>query len=262
MEFHAIIIYGGNKDDRMSKAKEMLKAHFINDPFASEKIEEGTFEDLLVIQSDEGKVDITVDKIRTLTENFALKPFASVGRAAIIVDGEMMNEFAQNKLLKVLEEPAVNNVIYILTTNPEKLLPTIRSRCVTKWIGYENEVDNSEVIDDVKEVVRILLFGKGTLAEAFYNFSTYEKDRERAESFMCAMMMFIRDLTVGSFEPSIVSNEDVLVAASKVNSKLALLMQKDIIIIENALGKLKRGFSVKNTLRDMALCMKQEAINA
>jgi DNA polymerase-3 subunit delta' len=48
----------------------------------------------------------------------------------IFTDSAFMKE-AANSLLKVLEEPPEFATIFLLTTNPGELLPTIRSRCIT-----------------------------------------------------------------------------------------------------------------------------------
>ena len=48
----------------------------------------------------------------------------------MIPRGQDMNESAQNALLKILEEPPDYGAFLILSTNAERLLPTIRSRCV------------------------------------------------------------------------------------------------------------------------------------
>lgn len=71
-----------------------------------------------------------IDDIRTLRETIKLSPFKSKYKVYIIDECHMLTTEAANALLKTLEEPP-NHVIFILaTTNPEKLLPTILSRCV------------------------------------------------------------------------------------------------------------------------------------
>ena len=262
MDFHALIVFGGSSKSRMETAKTILKEHFKDDSFASEKIDNGTFEDLLILEAEPNKKDITVDKVKMLVDSFAQKPFVSTSRAAIIVDGEKMNEHAQNKLLKVLEEPAGEDIILILTSNPEMLLPTIRSRCITKWLGYDDESEYSDMINDVKSVVRMLLFGTGTLSEAFAELGKYEDKREDAEAFLNAMLLLLRDLAVGSYAPSVIYNKDLEEAASKANPKLVAIIRKDILIIERALVDIALGYRIKYSLRDMALCLKQEANNA
>ncbi|TVQ32687.1 MAG: AAA family ATPase [Phycisphaeraceae bacterium] len=54
---------------------------------------------------------------------------AVVGKAFIVDEAELLNDTTQNAMLKTLEEPAPGTVIILVTSSPEKLLPTIRSRC-------------------------------------------------------------------------------------------------------------------------------------
>lgn len=75
------------------------------------------------------KQDITVDEVRKLKSFFALSS-AGGGRRVVIVDAaDDMNSSAANALLKVLEEPPANVVMLLISHQPSRLLPTIRSRC-------------------------------------------------------------------------------------------------------------------------------------
>jgi DNA polymerase-3 subunit delta' len=57
-------------------------------------------------------------------------PASSIaGRVFIIDEAEFLNAQSQNALLKFLEEPPGRTVIVLVTSAPEQLLPTIRSRC-------------------------------------------------------------------------------------------------------------------------------------
>jgi DNA polymerase-3 subunit delta' len=54
------------------------------------------------------------------------------GWRVVIVDGaDTLNPHAANSLLKILEEPPKNTVLLLVSDNPARLLPTIRSRCRT-----------------------------------------------------------------------------------------------------------------------------------
>ncbi len=73
--------------------------------------------------------EIKIDQIRQAQEHLTLTP--SEGRKKIlIVDGaETLNASAQNAFLKTLEEPPGDTLIILITSMPQSLLPTIRSRC-------------------------------------------------------------------------------------------------------------------------------------
>ena len=58
-----------------------------------------------------------------------LTPAEGHWRVVIVDDADQMNRNAANALLKVLEEPPKRAVLLLLSDNPGRLLPTIRSRC-------------------------------------------------------------------------------------------------------------------------------------
>ncbi|WP_424973459.1 DNA polymerase III subunit delta' [Dinoroseobacter sp. S124A] len=77
------------------------------------------------------KQDIPVDAARGLKGFFSMAAMDG-GRRVVIVDAaDEMNANAANALLKVLEEPPADTVMFLICHAPSKLLPTIRSRCRT-----------------------------------------------------------------------------------------------------------------------------------
>ena len=86
--------------------------------------------------SDVGKVvpykrTILVDAIRNLEMEANFRPYEAEARFFIIDPADKMNDEAANALLKTLEGPPATSHIFLVTSRPLKLLPTIRSRCQT-----------------------------------------------------------------------------------------------------------------------------------
>ncbi|MEM6414862.1 MAG: AAA family ATPase [Pseudomonadota bacterium] len=73
--------------------------------------------------------DISVETIRQLTRSLGQTPSMGSWRVAIIDTADDMNRNAANALLKVLEEPPKRTTLLLLSTQPGRLLATIRSRC-------------------------------------------------------------------------------------------------------------------------------------
>ena len=73
--------------------------------------------------------NIKINSIREITKfvNTAIEGFEY--RFVIIDDAHLMNDQAQNALLKNLEEPPEGIIFILMTSNKDKLLPTIKSRC-------------------------------------------------------------------------------------------------------------------------------------
>lgn len=73
----------------------------------------------------------TIDDIRDLREAVKTLPFASPYKCYIIDEVHMLTKEAFNALLKTLEEPPRHVIFILATTNLEKVIPTIISRCQT-----------------------------------------------------------------------------------------------------------------------------------
>ncbi len=73
--------------------------------------------------------DIRVEQVRDLCERLTLKPLEARFKVALIISAHAMNPQAQNALLKTLEEPPAQTVLVLVSSQPDKLLPTVRSRC-------------------------------------------------------------------------------------------------------------------------------------
>jgi DNA polymerase-3 subunit delta' len=91
-------------------------------------IEAGTHPDLQIIQLGENRKEIGIDSIRDLIHTIHKKPFLATLKSVIIDQADLMTEEASNALLKILEEPPGNANLFLVTSKPASLLPTIRSR--------------------------------------------------------------------------------------------------------------------------------------
>ncbi|MGO1247438.1 MAG: DNA polymerase III subunit delta' [Oceanisphaera sp.] len=87
----------------------------------------GSHPDLHLIRTDQRS--ISVDTIRQLTQVLSDSAQLGHGKVAVIEQAEKMTEAAANALLKTLEEPAGQSSILLISSQPERLLPTIHSRC-------------------------------------------------------------------------------------------------------------------------------------
>ena len=84
--------------------------------------------DYITIDDPEKKT-VTVDLIRQARADIYIQPNESDHKIYLFPRAQDMGIPGQNALLKVLEEPPHYGVFILLTDNPEKLLPTVRSRC-------------------------------------------------------------------------------------------------------------------------------------
>lgn len=90
----------------------------------------------------EEEVAIKIDQIRNMQVKIAEKPLNSDYKIYLINDADLMTTEAQNCLLKTLEEPPEYIVIILITSNENKILNTIKSRCMKI---YFNKLENSDI---------------------------------------------------------------------------------------------------------------------
>src|SRR5262245_22371281 len=74
---------------------------------------------------------IKIDQMRSLNREVFFKPFEGRRRVFVIDEAEKFKIEAANSILKTLEEPPDTSILILVTSRPNDLLPTIRSRCQT-----------------------------------------------------------------------------------------------------------------------------------
>ena len=95
---------------------------------ACRKVFAGTHPDFITVDDPEKKT-VPVDLIRQARADIYIRPNEGKRKIYLFPRAQDMGVPGQNALLKILEEPPSYGVFLLLTDNPEKLLPTVRSRC-------------------------------------------------------------------------------------------------------------------------------------
>jgi DNA polymerase III delta prime subunit len=136
---------------------------------------------------DDGSSSIKIERIRagdpdadaeegpTLQHFLSLSSFAGSGKVAVIGNAERLTLPAANSLLRLLEEPTANSVIWLCTSRPESehLPATLRSRCQQLLLGPVEPETVREwlmavhgIAPDVAQVAAAICLGRPGLALA------------------------------------------------------------------------------------------------
>lgn len=89
----------------------------------------GSHPDLKIIVPEEKSDQLKVDQVREVNNFLAQTSQQGTWKVVILDPAHAMNPSAANALLKNLEEPAQKTLFILVTTQAQKILPTLRSRC-------------------------------------------------------------------------------------------------------------------------------------
>ncbi|MBI2828775.1 MAG: DNA polymerase III subunit delta' [Acidobacteria bacterium] len=92
------------------------------------RIARGVHPDVIVLEPGETGA-IRIDEVRDVIDRANYRPFEGRRRVVIVDEADTMAPAAQNALLKTLEEPPSASVFMLVSSMPDALLPTVRSRC-------------------------------------------------------------------------------------------------------------------------------------
>jgi DNA polymerase-3 subunit delta' len=112
--------------------KPQESAEFVRDACgecaACRRIQRGVHPDVIVIEpGDMGSIKI--EQVRDVIDRAEYRPFEGRRRVVIVDEADALVEPAQNALLKTLEEPPSASMFVLVSSIPDALLPTVRSRC-------------------------------------------------------------------------------------------------------------------------------------
>lgn len=138
---HALILHGpslGPLRDlsiRIAKSLNCLAGSTGDDCASCQKIDRRTHPDVHLVEVSGEKTMISVDQIREILTEATLRPYEGRSKVFIIDPADGLSISGSNSLLKTLEEPARDTTFLLITRSPDLLLPTIRSRSQSIYVG-------------------------------------------------------------------------------------------------------------------------------
>lgn len=142
MKNQGIIFYGSNEDLVRKAAFDMaldyLRNENINKDMLSKYIFSNTYPNFFHLKKASDENEISIEKSREIINFLSQKPSLSGNRAVLVENFEEMSRNASNSILKILEEPPLNSIIILTTTQLFSILPTIRSRCIKFRVKSED----------------------------------------------------------------------------------------------------------------------------
>ena len=169
---HAYIVSSASEKQRTEIANElaarMLCANGGDKPCGvcrdCRKVKANIHPDLITVSrptDDNGnkKREMTVGTVRDMSADAYVLPNEAKGKVYIIEDADTMNTEAQNAALKLFEEPPQNVAFILCVQNMDKLLVTVRSRCVAIKRNAEEEAPSEEAAKMARDYLDIVRSG-------------------------------------------------------------------------------------------------------
>jgi DNA polymerase III subunit delta' len=200
---HAYLFYGQESIGKKKLAITLAKALNCKGPDpldacdecdACVKIERGVHPDFFFIEPAKSTPTsrepvIKIEAIRELQKKLGFLPYEGKKKVVVVDSAELMNPQAANSFLKTLEEPPSATVLILVSSNPQRLLPTLLSRC--QGIQFHRLA-----FSDVREIIKSQLLETGeTLTESELDSHAYRSqgsiNRALAEDY--AEMEILRE---------------------------------------------------------------------
>lgn len=143
---HAYLFTGDNLDELEAVARTLAKTLNCQQPrrktadgrpldscdacLSCRKIGDTLYPDVQWIRPESKSRVILIEQMRDLMAEMHLKPTEAQFKVAVIVAADRLNVQAANAFLKTLEEPPPRSILVLLSTEPQRILETILSRCL------------------------------------------------------------------------------------------------------------------------------------
>ena len=167
---------------------------------ACRKLEHRNHPDLHVLEPDGNSIKI--EQIRVIQHDLSLRPFEASRKVCLIEAADLMTTAAANALLKTLEEPRGDTLLILLSSHPQRLLETIRSRCqLLQFTRQPQELIRAALqtqlgVDDAEAHVLAAL-SEGSFKKAF------GKDRQLYLEERRTLLKTLTALSSGSILPTL-----------------------------------------------------------
>lgn len=220
---HAYLFYSNDKELNNNIALIFAKSIFCEKLCgvcpACKQFNSNSNPDLTIID----QPSIKVEDVNLILNKLSTKPISYKSKVIVILNAENINEIAQNKLLKSLEEPNQNIVFILTTVKTDKILPTILSRL--------NKVYIPKLTTDDKQIISKELRAQNVIMENYLNIDLPLTDilnlenNSNFKSTLNAINLMLRELKTSADIPVVVSK-----LPNDIDKNLFLPMLQDVFL--------------------------------
>lgn len=149
--------------------------------------------DMMFIEPDGASIKNA--QVEAFQEFIYIRPFESANKIVVFQKAHLMTDRAQNRILKVLEEPPEYAVFIFLTSQMDLMLDTVLSRC-----QVISEDETTEPVLDNVMMEKVLELAKGIetadVGRVFEYGPYLKKEKEKISEFLMMLSILLRDALI------------------------------------------------------------------
>lgn len=223
---HAYLFSNVNYEEIKKLIEDIAKTCF----FSNSNLEFEMNPDIYIIESESDT--IKKEKILELENNLSITSQLNSNKLYIIKECEKLNGPAANCLLKTLEEPKENIYAFLITSNFDSIMPTIKSRCqILKLEKIENNELDLEKLENALEFIKMVEKYE-TKSIVYYSNIYKELDKKNLKEVLVLAEKFYKDclnlkysLKLEQFN----NYEDELIKINRENDETKILQKMKIL---------------------------------
>ena len=159
------------KNEKEKKYNVTKKEINTNSKFYSSLLNQ-TSQEILFLKAEENK-NIKIEDVRNLKQIISNTSLIDQPRFIIIDEVEYLNGNSANALLKILEEPSLNNFFILINNQQSDLLKTISSRCLAEniFMPHNKKKDVIDYLINLNQIKNIIIEDKSLTPGTFIKFN-------------------------------------------------------------------------------------------
>lgn len=242
---HSIILHGPSRDElrqvavAVAKALNCLNGTSGDSCTSCQRIDRRIHPDVHFVEVAGDRKLISIEQIRDVIAGAALRPYEGRNKVFIIDPADALSTGGSNSLLKTLEEPVRDTTFILVTRSPDLLLPTIRSRSQSIYVGGEEPRDQ-ELVAAIRDALERYATRRDTIA--LLGIASIVAQQENAGDAIALVGRLLCDAAAGRIESvaQSIPRERLLAAADASMAALrAVAVNADVrLVVEQALAEL------------------------
>ena len=246
------------KNEKEKKYNITKKEINTNSKFYSSLLNQ-TSQEILFLKAEENK-NIKIEDVRNLKQIISNTSLIDQPRFIIIDEVEYLNGNSANALLKILEEPSLNNFFILINNQQSDLLKTISSRCLAEniFMPHNKKKDVIDYLINLNQIKNIIIEDKsltpGTFIKFNYICEKYEITNEQSlENKLNLLLNLYKKDKDKAFISLIYYFIDIhfLKMIKERSIKTDYLLKRKSMIFENLDNLTKYNLNINSVLNDI-----------